>query len=139
MAVVVAGGATPRSFASGSFTLATLQSGPSYQFTIVPSQVLSASVYNGFCCLLATNDDGGLYLVNRVVQLYNGAGGGTLVGSGNALTASAGQSITIRVNLAVGTNASSIVVSGATVGTNTSTTSSVGASCQETSRTRRTS
>lgn len=121
MAVVVASGATPRSFASGSFVLSTLQSGPSYQFTIVPSQVLSASVYNGYCCLLATNDNGGLYLVDRRVELYNGSGSGTLVGAGNALTASAGQSIAIRVNLAVGTNASSIVVSGATTGNGTST------------------
>lgn len=126
MAVVVAGGATPRSFTSGNFTLATLQSGPSYQFTIVPSQVLSASVYNGYCCLLATNDNGGLYLVDRRVELYNGSGSGTLVGSGNALTASAGQSITIRINLAAGTNASSIVVSGASTGNGTTTFTATG-------------
>ncbi len=120
MAIVVASGATPRSFTSGNFVLATLQNGPSWTFQIVPTNASTDAGYSGFCALLATNDNGGLYLVNRRVEFYNGAGSGTLTGNGNTLTWSAGQTITITINLAVGANASSIVVSGATTGNGTS-------------------
>src|SRR5574343_329479 len=120
MAIVVASGATPRSFTSGNFVLATLQNGPSWTFQIVPTNASTDAGYSGFCALLATNDNGVLYLVNRRVEFYNGAGSGTLTGNGNTLTWSAGQTITITINLAVGANASSIVVSGATTGNGTS-------------------
>lgn len=127
MGVVAAAGATPRSFTAGNFVLTTLQSGPTWRILVVtPSLISSNAAYAGFCCVAATNDDGGLYMVNRQLQLYNGAGGGTLVGSSNTLTWNAGTPFTLRINLAAGANASSIVVSGAATGNGTTTFTSSG-------------
>ena len=114
MSIVVPGGATPRSFASGLFVLSTLQSGPRYQLTIAPTLDLSNAAYSGDHALLACNNDAGLYLRNRQVSLFNTTGGavGTPLVQSAVLTAGPGQAITIQVNLAVGTNASSLVVNG---------------------------
>lgn len=119
MAIVVASGATPRSFAAGAFDLTTLQNGPTWTLQIVPSLISSNSAYSGDQAILATNDNGGLYMSTRVVSLYNGSGPGTLVVASGALTWAAGATITITVNLAAGANASSLVVAGAATGNGT--------------------
>jgi hypothetical protein len=119
MAVILTVTATPSSFASGDFPLSTLQDGPAYRLTITPDFISSNGVYSGFQALLATNDNGGLYLADRVVVLAHGAGSGTIVVESSQLTWSATQPITITVNIAVGANASSLVVSGAATGNGT--------------------
>ena len=130
MAVILTVTTTPSSFASGNFPLTILQSGPSYKFTFTPTQAYNHSAYIGFHAFLATNDDGGLWLVgsggNVRVELYNGAGGGTLVANSSNLTFSAGQAWTLDVNLAVGANASSLVVAGCTTGNGTTSFTSAG-------------
>lgn len=113
--------ATPSSFTSGNFPLSTLQSGPAYHFTITPSLISSNTAYNGDVALLATNDNGGLYLENRQVSLFNGSGAGTLVAQSTALTWSASTVISITIRIAAGANASSITVAGATTGNGTTT------------------
>lgn len=119
MAVILTVTATPSSFAAGTWPLATLQGGPAYRLTVTPTSASTSSVYSGYQALLASNDNGGLYMVDRRVELYNGTGGGTLVGQSALLSWSAGQAITITVRLAAGANASSIQISGATTGNGT--------------------
>jgi hypothetical protein len=126
MAIVVASGATPRSFAAGAFVLSTLQNGPTWTFVFTPSLVSTDAAYSGFKALLATNDNGGLWVVDRRIELYNGSGAGTLVGNSAVLTWSAGTAITVTINLAAGAGASSIVVSGALTGNGTTTFTSSG-------------
>lgn len=117
---------TPSTYAAGSWPLATLQGGPAWGFTIIPSQASGNAAYLGYCALVVSTDDGGCYMVNRRVELYNGAGGGTLVGAGNTLTWNAGQAIRVEVRLAAGAGASSITVSGALTGNGTTTFTSSG-------------
>ncbi len=118
MTTLVAGGATPRSFTSGNFNLSGLQNGPRYQFIMTPALDLSNAAYSGDKALLACNNDGGVYLRNRQVSIFNTVGGatGTPMAQSAVLTAGPGQAISVRFNIAAGTNASSIVVSGATTG-----------------------
>lgn len=113
--------ATPSIFTSGNFPITVLNTGPAYRFVATPSLISTNGAFNGFEALLATNDNGGLYMNARRVELYNGSGSGTLVAQSSALTWSASQALTIKVNLAAGTNASSLVISGATTGNGTTT------------------
>lgn len=125
MAVILTVTTTPSSFTSGNFPLTTMQSGPAWRFTMTPSLVSSDAAYGAFQALFATNDSGGLYLVgsstgnNRRVQFFNGSGGGTKVVESSIITWSASQAITVTLNLAAGTNASSLIVAGATTGNGT--------------------
>ncbi len=121
MSVILTVTATPSSFTSGNFPLTTMQNGPKWRFTATPSLISTNGTYNGYQALFATNDNGGLYLNNRRVELYNGSGAGTLVAQSSELTWGASQAITITVNLAAGTNASSLVISGAATGNGTTT------------------
>lgn len=121
MAVILTVTSTPSTFTSGNFPLSTFNAGPAFRTTIRPSLISSNATYSNFQSIASTNDNGGFWLNNnRQIELYNSTSG-ALVVSSSVLTWSANQAITITVNLAVGTNASSLVVSGATTGNGTTT------------------
>lgn len=118
MSTILTVTATPQTFASGSFPLATLNGGPAWRGTITFGAASTDAGYSGFQAIAATNDNGGLWVNDRKIEIYDSAGGSLLVGSG-ALTWSISQAVTWEVHIAAGAGASSLVISGATTGNGT--------------------
>lgn len=113
--------AEPETKTSGNWPYSALNSaGGSWHLdvTITAASTSSPHTTSEFLAILASNDQGGFWLTERKFQLYDQSSGSLIVTSG-ACTWSANQTISLTVNLVAGTNASSLVISGATTGNGT--------------------
>lgn len=119
MATTILTTAEPETKTSGNWPYSTMDAG-SWHFDFAPTAADTNAAYTGssFYALFAANDDGGVWLTSKKVQLFN-ASSGALIAASSALTWSAGQSISVTIRIASGTNASKIIISGATTGNGT--------------------
>lgn len=120
MSIIVPSGTTPRIVVAASWNAAAAtMNGGHWKFTWTPTLASTDASFNGatWFCLLAANDDGGIYVPanTKQIQLFrNGNSTPDLIAP--AMTWSALQPITFEFNLAAGANASSVTVTGATTG-----------------------
>lgn len=112
--------AEPETKTTGNWPFSVFDTGPAYRFTIAPVAADTDAAYTGaaFYALLAANDNGGIWLDHKAINLYDASSGALIAGSGG-LTWSAAQSITVTIRLGGGANGSSITISGATTGNGT--------------------
>jgi hypothetical protein len=123
MAVILTvGSPLPKTFASGTYPITTLNTGK-YHFKWTPAAANTNAAWDSqFHALIVSGgatqgtDNGGIYIVNDAIQIYNQTGGGTLLIS-RAITWGAGAVIDITVDMAAG----SITIAGATTGNGTFT------------------
>jgi hypothetical protein len=115
--------AEPETKTSGNWPYATLNGGPAWHLNVTMTNASTHAQHTGsdYHCVLASNDNGGFWLTSRKFGLYDQSSASLIVECGT-LTWNAGAVISITINIAAGTNASSIVianVSGLTAGAGT--------------------
>ena len=114
--------AEPETKTSGNWPFSTFDTGPVYRFTITPTNASTNAQFTGgaFYALLAANDNGGIWLTAKQIQLFN-ASTGALIAASGTMAWTAGMVITVTIRIASGTNNSSITIAGATSGNGTTT------------------
>lgn len=94
MSVILTVGTLPQVYPSGTWPITILNSGV-WRFTFTPTLASTDSSFSGFITLAAANDLGGLWLVDRVLSMYNQSEV-TVVQA--PITWNAGQSITVTID-----------------------------------------
>ncbi len=101
----------PQTFTTGNWPFAAFNT-QKFHFTWTPTAASTDPVWaSGFGALLASNDDGGLWVNNRKIELYD-ASTGLLIGGTGTLTWAAGAAISVTGDRA----ANLLTVTGATTG-----------------------
>ena len=119
MAVILTVGALPQTRTTGNWPFTTMNTGR-WHFVWTPTNAnTDVSWDSSFHALVAANDNGGIWIVNDALELYDQSG--SLIVS-VALTWGAGAAIDLTFDMGVG----EIVISGATTGNGTHSFSTAG-------------
>lgn len=117
--LLIPDGATPRVIAVGSWTPSAFNAGR-FRFTFTSTQASSATVYAGSYVALLGNGLGGLWVVDRVLTLFNQSGSVF----GRPITFNASQPVTVTIDVTGPTG--TVTIEGALTGNGTYTFTNTG-------------